>query len=70
MMVPTRQLLRSIAADVCVAPQLEPHAMADLAALELKLEGASAGAATRGLSSLGMKRPGLVGSMIVVWKLL
>lgn len=36
MMVPTRQLLRSIAADVCVAPQLEPHAMADLAALGFK----------------------------------
>ena len=36
MMVPTRQLLRSIAADVCVAPQLEPRAMADLAALGFK----------------------------------
>ena len=33
MMVPTRQLLRSIDADVCVAPQLEPRAMAELAAL-------------------------------------
>ena len=36
MMVPTRQLLRSIDADVCVAPQLEPRAMAELAALGFK----------------------------------
>ena len=35
-MVPTRQLLRQIAADVCVAPQLTPEAMADLAALGFK----------------------------------
>ena len=35
-MVPTRQLLRQIAPDVCVAPQLTPEAMADLAALGFK----------------------------------
>ena len=35
-MIPTRQLLRSVAADVCVAPQLEPAAMAELAALGFK----------------------------------
>jgi uncharacterized protein (TIGR01244 family) len=35
-MIPTRQLLRQIAADVCVAPQLEPAAMAELAALGFK----------------------------------
>jgi len=35
-MVPTRQLLRQIAPDVCVAPQLTPDAMADLAALGFK----------------------------------
>ncbi|MFT3955137.1 MAG: TIGR01244 family sulfur transferase [Piscinibacter sp.] len=35
-MIPTRQLLRQIAADVCVAPQLDPAAMAELAALGFK----------------------------------
>jgi uncharacterized protein (TIGR01244 family) len=35
-MVATRQLLRQIAPDVCVAPQLTPEAMADLAALGFK----------------------------------
>lgn len=35
-MVPTRQLLRQIAPDVCVAPQLTPEAMADLAAMGFK----------------------------------
>ena len=35
-MVPTRQLLRQISPDVCVAPQLTPEAMADLAALGFK----------------------------------
>lgn len=35
-MIPTRQLLRQIAADVCVAPQLEPAAMAELAAMGFK----------------------------------
>ena len=35
-MVPTRQLLRQIAPDVCVAPQLTPESMADLAALGFK----------------------------------
>jgi len=35
-MVPTRQLLRQIAPDICVAPQLTPKAMADLAALGFK----------------------------------
>jgi uncharacterized protein (TIGR01244 family) len=32
-MIPTRQLLRNVAPDVCVAPQLEPAAMAELAAM-------------------------------------
>lgn len=35
-MIPTRQLLRNVAADVCVAPQLEPAAMAELAAMGFK----------------------------------
>ncbi len=35
-MIPTRQLLRNVAADVCVAPQLEPSAMAELAAMGFK----------------------------------
>ena len=35
-MVDTRQLLRQIAPDVCVAPQLEPPAMAELAAMGFK----------------------------------
>lgn len=35
-MIPVRQLLRNVAADVCVAPQLEPSAMAELAAMGFK----------------------------------
>ncbi len=35
-MIPTRQLLRNVAPDVCVAPQLEPHTMAELAAMGFK----------------------------------
>jgi uncharacterized protein (TIGR01244 family) len=35
-MIPTRQLLRNVAPDVCVAPQLEPRAMAELAAMGFK----------------------------------
>lgn len=35
-MIPTRQLLRNVAPDVCVAPQLEPPAMAELAAMGFK----------------------------------
>ena len=35
-MIPTRQLLRNVAPDVCVAPQLEPLAMAELAAMGFK----------------------------------
>lgn len=35
-MIPVRQLLRNVAADVCVAPQLEPQAMAELAAMGFK----------------------------------
>ncbi|MFT3665277.1 TIGR01244 family sulfur transferase [Piscinibacter sp.] len=35
-MIPLRQLLRNVAPDVCVAPQLEPAAMAELAALGFK----------------------------------
>lgn len=35
-MIPTRQLLRNVAPDVCVAPQLEPAAMAELAAMGFK----------------------------------
>lgn len=35
-MIPVKQLLRNVAPDVCVAPQLEPAAMAELAALGFK----------------------------------
>ena len=35
-MIPTRQLLRNVSPDVCVAPQLEPAAMAELAAMGFK----------------------------------
>lgn len=35
-MIPLRQLLRHVAPDVCVAPQLEPPAMAELAAMGFK----------------------------------
>ncbi len=35
-MVDTRHLLRALTPDVCVAPQMTPEAMADLAALGFK----------------------------------
>jgi len=35
-MIPIRQLLRNVAPDVCVAPQLEPASMAELAAMGFK----------------------------------
>jgi uncharacterized protein (TIGR01244 family) len=35
-MIPTRQLLRNVAPDVCVAPQLTPETMTELAAMGFK----------------------------------